>query len=332
MQLVAFSEILRGAFARFDGRALTDIQSDEFDRAREIVTRRLEEGWIHEEWPDLVRVEHRQRLDYWNPVTNYVAGNTVLYATDSRCYVANQATTSVPGADTTWTPLERNFGGDIMAATDTAVPGDFARVASTGVQYVCITATTGGPPGAAWYALPSWTPEFDPEDTDYTVDMGDVLGVWTDDPRDTASPEEDELAWRETTDGLLVANGDRGEAWFRYRTRPPTLTGSAWSSATAYALAAQVYYDNGTTGDFWECVTATSAGESPVTAAAKWSQVDVPKFMHRWLVHSACADLCLGSGLAARAADELELAETAIADAVINLHRARRQTRRMRVS
>lgn len=42
-------------------------------------------------------------------------------------------------------------------------------------------------------------------------------------------------------------------------------------------MANQCYHD----GDFWQCVTATAANESPTTAAAKWRRIQLPaQFRH----------------------------------------------------
>ena len=38
-------------------------------------------------------------------------------------------------------------------------------------------------------------------------------------------------------------------------------------------MADQCYFN----GNFYQCATATSAGESPTTAAAKWRKVQLPK-------------------------------------------------------
>lgn len=44
-------------------------------------------------------------------------------------------------------------------------------------------------------------------------------------------------------------------------------------------MANQCYFN----GNFYQCVTATSAGESPATAPAKWSLVQIPA-RWRWLL------------------------------------------------
>lgn len=36
-------------------------------------------------------------------------------------------------------------------------------------------------------------------------------------------------------------------------------------------------------GEFWQCVTGTSAGESPTTAPAKWRRIQIPKEW-RWVL------------------------------------------------
>jgi hypothetical protein len=44
-------------------------------------------------------------------------------------------------------------------------------------------------------------------------------------------------------------------------------------------VANQCYFD----GDFWQCVVATSAGESPATHPGKWRRIQIPKEW-RWVL------------------------------------------------
>jgi hypothetical protein len=49
----------------------------------------------------------------------------------------------------------------------------------------------------------------------------------------------------------------------------------------------QIYFN----GDFWQCVTATTAGESPTSAAAKWRKLRIPKEWRRVLAKLTFANL-----------------------------------------
>lgn len=52
-------------------------------------------------------------------------------------------------------------------------------------------------------------------------------------------------------------------------------------------MASQVYFS----GDWYECVTATNAGESPATHPAKWSKLPMPAFFSTAVVARAAAFL-----------------------------------------
>lgn len=39
----------------------------------------------------------------------------------------------------------------------------------------------------------------------------------------------------------------------------------------------QCYFNDGTSGDFFQCATATEAGQSPASAAASWRRIQLPK-------------------------------------------------------
>jgi hypothetical protein len=53
---------------------------------------------------------------------------------------------------------------------------------------------------------------------------------------------------------------------------------------------------NYTVGNLYTCVSDTSAGENPVNASSKWAVVEIPRFLHRYLVLGMAADWLRGPG------------------------------------
>lgn len=130
-------------------------------------------------------------------------------------------------------------------------------------------------------------------------EIGEVTGVWAQNPREQRNAEE--LDYELTDTGVLVFGYAEVEVFVRYRTRAPELTGAAWDEDTAYGVGEQVYFadegDGGSeAGDFWECVTITAAGESPVTTAAKWSRVGIPWGFRRYLAWAGAAGWLVADG------------------------------------
>lgn len=99
-----------------------------------------------------------------------------------------------------------------------------------------------------------------------SIDYGMWFSVWTADPRpDGAVASFLRSTW--DADGIRPADTTLGSYFVFYIPRCPEYSSTAWSGSTAYAVDDLMLY---TDGDVYRCKTATSAGESPVSAAAKW--------------------------------------------------------------
>ncbi len=57
-------------------------------------------------------------------------------------------------------------------------------------------------------------------------------------------------------------------------------------------MAAQAYWE----GDWYVCLVATAAGESPGTHPSKWAKLTIPAKFERYLVQAAYAGLLPGEG------------------------------------
>ena len=70
-------------------------------------------------------------------------------------------------------------------------------------------------------------------------------------------------------------------------------TGQDWADATVYAVGDVVYYASATSGyegDYWLCLTATSAGQDPEDTPAKWQRQEIPEALRDAIAHAAYSD------------------------------------------
>jgi len=76
-----------------------------------------------------------------------------------------------------------------------------------------------------------------------------------------------------------------------YRKGCPSYSGNAFSTSTSYTVDTQILYNDATNGyDFWKCIVATSANESPATAPTKWEELKLPEFLFLHVVYKSAAD------------------------------------------
>lgn len=128
--------------------------------------------------------------------------------------------------------------------------------------------------------------------------VGDVFDVKNMDP--TTSRNWTSLEWTLINDAVQLMD-DATTVYLQYRIPCPTLNGTFYDDATAYAVGDQVYFDDGGTirGNFWNCIVATTAGQhpnalysdggTPPANIAKWELVEIPAAFRGFLEWSAYA-------------------------------------------
>lgn len=85
--------------------------------------------------------------------------------------------------------------------------------------------------------------------------------------------------------------------FLHYRKQCPSYSGSEYSATATYAVGDQIWFtDSSSVINFWKCVTATSAGESPTTTAAKWELLEIPEFLFWYAVYQAYGDWLISDG------------------------------------
>lgn len=230
-----------------------------------------------------------------------------------------------------WYPCQASYSGTTWTLATAFAAGDVAYYAVNDTYYACHTASTGNLPTDTAYfgALTVFDKYVGYTQTGFTA-IGDVRDVYTKNPRvlkTYATPD-----WTLTQNGVQVPNGPN-VVWVEYRTRFVPLTGSDYSASATYAVGDQILFNSsGSVKNFYTCATATSAGESPNTAAAKWTLIEIPYLFQPYMVHGAFADVLRMDGQMDKAAQQERLAEQYLEIEAAKLFNLQPQQQRMDMS
>lgn len=129
--------------------------------------------------------------------------------------------------------------------------------------------------------------------------VGDILNVYPQDPREY---RVDPLLYTLNDQGVRVA-GNPGSAWFTYRDLCPYLFGAPWDEAANYVAGSQIYFVTGGVGDFYEVLSDTVAGQSPVTDPLLFERVEIPRRFAVYLGAKVAADWLRWDGQSEKASD-----------------------------
>jgi hypothetical protein len=189
------------------------------------------------------------------------------------------------------------------------------------------------------------------------VVQGQTIGAYSNDPRKTTKIAEEPYIIENFPDlktGNLFSNNDMfilrfsnsGMKYILVRAVQPWVFGSKYDSGLAYSVGSQVYWDNtqqssgyipsdkklGTTGNFWNCVSAAGVGVSPNNNSQYWKQVEIPMRFKDYLVNGIAADFMRSEGRAEEAMPLDQLAEMAVQQQIDVLIRQQGQTQRMNMA
>ena len=165
--------------------------------------------------------------------------------------------------------------------------------------------------------------------TPYLRPLGDVYSLYDTDPRNTTRWTE--IGFRNLTDGIQV-NDLPGTFWLEHRLRRPILVGSDYDSAATYAVDDQILFTTGSTENFYTCLVATSAGQSPTTHPGKWDLCSLPYIFFNYLVWGSYADALRMDGQQDKAAVADRQAEAWLNQETNKLYGQQAQYDRLRVS
>lgn len=198
-----------------------------------------------------------------------------------------------------WIEAVSEPSGAALAAGQVLAVGDVRQDTVTGKVQVCLVAHTAAAATVdADGGLPNWGEllsferrvpyeQLSPGRVNLNLPLGTVKAVYALDPDQTRHPPR-LPHWLDNT-GLLVG-GTATQFYVEHRLRCPTWQGSVWSATATYAVGAIVYFSSGGTGDWYQCVTATTAGQSPVTLPAAWSVLSFPEALVAPVAQMAAAD------------------------------------------
>lgn len=91
-------------------------------------------------------------------------------------------------------------------------------------------------------------------------------------------------------------------------------------------MASQVYF----AGDWYECVVATTAGESPSVAPAKWVKIELPAFLADAIVEESASRLLPRAGQSDKRVVQKQFVDTALYRTFLR-HRAKGDPRTLPV-
>lgn len=178
------------------------------------------------------------------------------------------------------------------------------------------------------------------------ADAGEILNCYDRDP--LVSTRASGLSFRIYDNGTvqkLVMPTDPGTVYAEYRTKRPELVGDLYAPAIAYSVGAQVYFDSGSNtgtytpvagkphyGNFYNCLEATTAGQSPSTHPAKWQIVQIPYLFASYAARGAFSDW-LKSELQLEAAQVAEAeAQNTLTEAIDIILRQQKQVNRINMN
>lgn len=178
------------------------------------------------------------------------------------------------------------------------------------------------------------------------ADAGEILNCYDRDP--LVSTRAAALSFRIYDNGTvqkLVMPTDPGTVYAEYRTKRPELVGDLYAPAVAYSVGAQIYFDSGSNtgtytpvagkphyGNFYNCLEATTAGQSPSTHPAKWQIVQIPYLFASYAARGAFSDW-LKSELQLEAAQVAEVeAQNTLTEAIDIVLRQQKQVNRLNMN
>jgi hypothetical protein len=174
------------------------------------------------------------------------------------------------------------------------------------------------------------------------ADCGEVLSVYDQDPRLTTRARllKYFLYDNGTTQAINMIDNVT-PVYVEYRIKSPVLFGDPYSATAAYSLGAQQYFDTSSSsgsfqptagkvpaGNLYNCIVATTAGQSPATTPSAWSLVEIPAIFSDYVVRSCLSDFLRSEGQFEQAIVAEREADSALEREVDRILRTEGQVRR----
>lgn len=309
--------------ARCAGLDVTLLSAAEFSDFRLFHTDRLQRIWEGRDWVELKPVEKRYFRNLYATGTSYAQGAEV-YHPGSQSYfqmlrtggVSGQVPATFGGSQWAtnlayWAESETSYSAEAYVSAGAYVQGDRVYSPDTDRFYQLFAASsTGNAPTdtTRWGVLTEFDRYVAYVQTGRTA-FEQAFLAWDKNPKNDATAQT--LTAFASENGLQVLD-DVPFCWVEFRLPVPNLSGDNFDATLTYAVGSQVYFEGGALrGNFYGCLTATSAGQSPLTTPASWSLVEIPFAFRGWLLHGAAADYARPDGNLSVADREERLAKEA---------------------
>ena len=312
MNIANYNQLLQTAaeYAALDPENITVAEAVSLRRALSTSLRKI---WESNLWPEVTPVEQRTYRPAWVVGTLYAAGDEVYWPQTNTYFQALRQCAAQQPTDSNnninvaywapclivgfsgyaydvsmgyyWTPILTTYTGDPWDSTVAYTPGTVVFYPSTGLSYACFaTPPVGDPPidTGYWGPLTPFNRSIALAQAGQTT-IGDVHRVTIDDPHIAPYGESFEFFLRD--DDLLVPFGP-SKPWVEFTIQYPELTGDIFDATAIYSPGGQMAF---TDGQLYDCLTTTAAGQSPITAPAKWSMVQIPARFTDYITHNAAA-------------------------------------------
>lgn len=139
---------------------------------------------------------------------------------------------------------------------------------------------------------------------------GEVLALWDRNPLSGTRARQVtfHIQVTDSEERLVILRTYTEGVYIEYRTAPPVLTGTPWTSTQQYTTNSQCYFDSGSnsgslqptegkpyTANFYKCLT-TNTNENPETHPEIWEKIKIPYIFAQYLSRSALADYLRSEG------------------------------------
>lgn len=141
-----------------------------------------------------------------------------------------------------------------------------------------------------------------------------VFEVWATDPAGAFIPQR--VSYRLNPNGIeIIGPSSLGGLYLYYRPQRPVFFGSVFNAALTYAAGNTMYYTS-TAGvlNYYTCLIATSAGQTPDTTPASWAVIPIPYVLFEYCVYNAYADWLGTEGQTAKSAAMFAYAQSCVDD------------------
>lgn len=320
--------------------------------------RRLKQCFEIAWWPETMRSELRYYRQFYDASVSAYAGpsstattltaNEVWFEPARKYYQTVKLTGATDPATLTagqfvtnkdqWAECAGSYSGADWAAGTAYAVGDIVRrvdspdtIPLSGRFYHCHTAHTAGSSfdTTKFGRLTPFSPSIAYDQVQTTsagvgavalTPIGRVRGVFVEDALDGLDPAR--VPYALGPDAIeLLGESVPSSAWLLFQVRCPQLKGTTYSASATYAVGQFIYYASSTAGfegDFYKCITATTAGQAPEGTASKWTKQDFPAWLRDPVAHYAAADYLRSTGARDQALLEEQAAEALLAREILN--------------